>query len=470
MSSIRVGNGVSETTEVERISSLLAMLATDLVKNELGSQVRLDLLQQMKVFSREASGSHLLCTSSGIELLTAYAFDTETVEVSREAIRCLANCLFLNEPARQVFVNLQGPAKTCRLYKSNSVEDEFLSARILLICTYGTDLDLEVLLGDHALSESMCNALHRHSDDLLQVDDSDGYTRSEMQDVALQETLKLLFNVTHFAPRKIELFNSCKQDLFVILQHQRLSSPPLRPPINQVINALLNFDLNEDVENVSTKHVLKAVAVRLLDILELSLEFMYENSENDFESSGASLLSLLRLVFEAAPHEVKSHIQTKLLPTPEERDRPLGRSNTLSARLLNLTTSALLPNCRKITSELLFTLSGCDPYVFIRNIGYGYASGFLMSNNIAIPENALKEDAHVHHENERATAINPVTGQTLEAEAQSRPDIPEMTEDEKLREAERLFVLFERLKNTGVVQIQNPVEAALQSGRFEELD
>lgn len=67
-----------------------------------------------------------------------------------------------------------------------------------------------------------------------------------------------------------------------------------------------------------------------------------------------------------------------------------------------------------------------------------------MSNNIAIPDNALKDDLHINHADERATAINPVTGQTLEAEAQSGPDIPEMTEDEKLREAERLFVLFER--------------------------
>lgn len=45
-----------------------------------------------------------------------------------------------------------------------------------------------------------------------------------------------------------------------------------------------------------------------------------------------------------------------------------------------------------------------------------------------------------------------------------------MTPEEQEREAERLFVLFERLKKTGVVDIQNPVEAAQQSGRFEEVD
>lgn len=44
-----------------------------------------------------------------------------------------------------------------------------------------------------------------------------------------------------------------------------------------------------------------------------------------------------------------------------------------------------------------------------------------------------------------------------------------MSEEEKEQEAERLFVLFERLKKTGVVDVKNPVEVAQQNGRFEEL-
>ncbi|KAL1839804.1 hypothetical protein VTK73DRAFT_3914 [Phialemonium thermophilum] len=45
-----------------------------------------------------------------------------------------------------------------------------------------------------------------------------------------------------------------------------------------------------------------------------------------------------------------------------------------------------------------------------------------------------------------------------------------MTDEEKEREAERLFVLFERLKKTGVVDVQNPVEQAFREGRVQELD
>jgi hypothetical protein len=41
--------------------------------------------------------------------------------------------------------------------------------------------------------------------------------------------------------------------------------------------------------------------------------------------------------------------------------------------------------------------------------------------------------------------VNPITGQRVHAEAaDSRPALAEMTQEEKEREAERLFVLFER--------------------------
>lgn len=51
-----------------------------------------------------------------------------------------------------------------------------------------------------------------------------------------------------------------------------------------------------------------------------------------------------------------------------------------------------------------------------------------------------------------------------------RDEGPEMTDEEKEQEAEKLFVLFERLKATGVVEVVNPVERAVREGRFEEVE
>ena len=61
--------------------------------------------------------------------------------------------------------------------------------------------------------------------------------------------------------------------------------------------------------------------------------------------------------------------------------------------------------------------------------------------------------------------INPITGQRRDMEPEDA--LPEMTDEEKEREAEKLFVLFERLKATGVMNVVNPIEQAAREGRLD---
>lgn len=60
----------------------------------------------------------------------------------------------------------------------------------------------------------------------------------------------------------------------------------------------------------------------------------------------------------------------------------------------------------------------------------------------------------------------------MASEQEDLPKLSEMTDEEKEREAERLFVLFERLKKTGVIDVENPVAKAMRENpeRFQELD
>ena len=166
-------------------------------------------------------------------------------------------------------------------------------------------------------------------------------------------------------------------------------------------------------------------------------------------------------------------MQSVLLPSNEERAQPLGKSDTLASRLLRLSTSAVAPNVREGVSILLFELSNKDATSFVRNVGYGFAAGFLMTHNLLVPNNALQGEDGIEDPGRRLTTvdgkeINPITGQRRDMEPQNPG--PEMTYEEKEREAEKLFVLFERLKATGIVNVVNPVEQALQEGRFEEVD
>jgi hypothetical protein len=113
----------------------------------------------------------------------------------------------------------------------------------------------------------------------------------------------------------------------------------------------------------------------------------------------------------------------------------------------------MTPTLRDNLSSLFYELSGKDAENFVDNIGYGFASGFLMTHNLQTPksvtsqsrsesENRRREEAR---KTRRHTAFptNPVTGQKVSAEP-VLDNQPKMTEAEKQREAEKLFVLFER--------------------------
>jgi hypothetical protein len=197
-----------------------------------------------------------------------------------------------------------------------------------------------------------------------------------------------------------------------------------------------------------------------------------------------------------------------------ERNQPLGKGTTLAARLLQLSNSASASNTRESISYLLFELSDENAEELIRNIGYGYASGFLVTHNKAVPVSSFDPtEAAAAASSSSGKPINPITGQTLDSEPVTADPFEGMSQEEKEREAERLFVLFERhgnipippallslhfhslhlsnlrrpgkkvvrrawanlrprnrLKKTGVVNVKNPVEMAVEEGRFQELD
>ena len=206
-----------------------------------------------------------------------------------------------------------------------------------------------------------------------------------------------------------------------------------------MVNALLNLDLaSKDAHSALFPSAEpSSVATRLIDLLQESSK-VYK--DDDLEGNVTALVGVIRGVHEYAPDEVKRHIRQALLPTEEDRKQVLGRSGSLPSWLLKNSTNPLTPHLRDAISQLLFDMSDKDANTFVNNVGYGFASGFLFNNNLPIPQNASEAYSTAGQDGKRL--VNPVTGQFLDREAQ--PDEPEMTEEEKEREAERLFVLFER--------------------------
>lgn len=100
--------------------------------------------------------------------------------------------------------------------------------------------------------------------------------------------------------------------------------------------------------------------------------------------------------------------------------------------------------------------------ILTAQVGYGNCAGFLFNKGImAPPPPASNTDANVPEDPD----INPITGSKFKP---SGPDpMDGMTDEEKEREAEKLFVLFDRLEKMGMAV--NPVRKAQEEGRFEEM-
>ncbi|RYN49013.1 hypothetical protein AA0114_g6802 [Alternaria tenuissima] len=448
--------------KLDDVTRILSELKTDLDVKKLSVEQRRQLLEQLKVYGRSVDNSDPIFTEDGLRTLGHHAFDGETTPAAQEALRCIANALLLQPKTRQILVNLGHGPHAAEKLKEESIDTEFLAARILFLTTYNANLDYAQLVRDNQLADSINAAITRHAK--RYSESAPRRNEQPMEAMALSETLKLLFNIIHHKQDLAPLFASSIPNVFKILVRRGIPSPPLSGPTRELVNILLHLDIeNEQGREGLFPSFDSEVNIRhLIEILDQAL-IVYPPKELD--ETVTPLLTLIHRIYTVAPAEIASTMEKLLLPTTEERDRPLGKSDTLSSRLLNLSTSALTPSLRNGISMLLWKLSHEDPATFVHNVGYGFASGFLMSNNIQMPEELFKE--HVPESGEEGIPINPITGQRLDKEEQVQME--PMTQEEKEREAERLFVLFERLKATGVMDVVNPVEEAYRSGRIQEL-
>lgn len=350
--------------------------------------------------------------------------------------------MLIKVEARQIFVDLGYESKACAQLKRETWDDEFLVGRVIFLTTYNTNAtlekDLEKLIDEHDLADTVIAKLANHAK--LATSSTAKGKADPMQDMALIETLKLMFNVTHFCKTRTDAFTRAVPFVLTLLTKRK--SPPSQPldgPFSPLVNALVNLPIDTPAATAALypEKSPQAVIDRLLNLLDLSLKAY--NDEN-LEQTVTPLVSVLRVIHgsDAAPPAIVTRIRAALLPTADDRAKVLGKGETMPARLLRNSTNALTPQLRETVLHFLFEMSDEDAHRFVDNVGYGFASGFLFQNNIPMPKNAAESGS-----GSGGRAVNPITGQFLDHE--SVPDEgPEMTQEEKEREAERLFVLFER--------------------------
>lgn len=290
-----------------------------------------------------------------------------------------------------------------------------------------------------------------------------------MDELALIDTLKLIFNVSKIYPDLAVTFSPSIPHILKIISRMDIPVKPLEGLASYLINCLSVLDLEEKKGKTLESNPLfpkfnqNCNVDKLINILDQAVSLY---SPEELEEKAIPLLHSLIVVHEVAPDGPRKYMQWLLLPEDSDRSLPIGQSDTLSSRLLKLSTSPY-PNLKTGISELMFVLSGKDAENLTRRIGYGFAAGFLASRGMEIPQTAGEAFATNADTSGLGSEVNPVTGQRWSAERQD-PE-PPMTMEEKEREAERLFVLFERAKANGLLTVDNPVAQALREGRLEEL-
>ena len=435
----------------DQVQKLLTLLSADIASASTTEPGRAQILAELKVLGRNPRGADAIFCTSGIQTLSHYAFGEFSPTTSHEASRCIANTLLLKPALRQVFIDLGlAPKAVDRLQYQND-EDGFLMSRILFLLTFEATPDLDDLLTSHNLALHIASHLSRFERQLAKDDKQfiDSFSA-----LALTEILKLMFSVTNAAMQHVQSFSSSVVPLIAVLAKLAVPNPPLQPPLSSTINALANITL---VERGNTSD--RDIASKLVEILDRSIS-AYTTSQ--LETLAIPLLTVLRKLFEVTSDETKIQLRRLLLPANEDRNKPIGQGDGLPSRLLRLTASTGLVNLSECISGLMFELSDRDASKYILNIGYGFAAGYLASHSIPVPASASSSRNEATETD--SVPINPITGQRLDKEPGDTG--PVMTQEEKQREAERLFVIFERLQATGVMKVENPVKQAVERGQF----
>ncbi|CAH1758891.1 14584_t:CDS:10 [Entrophospora sp. SA101] len=503
-------------------SELIKSLLNDINENKYNwnENVKALALQTIKVLGRDTKGCDYLFSEEGFKILLNHADNI----ISQESLTCIANSLLLKDSTRNLFE------------KYNS---QFLLSRILFIITVSSLSATKQLVDDLGIIDVLYKNISNIVKELSSLDyDSKKESSSPYtNEMILNEQLKLLFNLMMNYPKLASLYhcnnddkennndkgkvkeNNTKFDILlppileIILELKPPSPLPLSPPHSHAIHALLNFPVElilfptstssqstnqqqQQQQNLPKSSKKKSnnndqnnqylILYKLIDILKTMIFITikgdpdsvineYDKYDVDFDETITPLIVLLKRLAEGN-QTAKLILRNNLLP--DDVTKPLEKGDSLSARLIRVMTSVLLPNLKESISNLLFTLCDEDAHLFVHHVGYGNAAGFLMTKNILIPPppsttSSSSPSSSITNSSSKSNIsnsssskpINPITGQYYENEKPSL-SLSNMTDEEKEREAEKLFVLFDRLKKTGVMNVVDPIEAAIKSVRF----
>ncbi|KAI6046528.1 guanine nucleotide exchange factor [Pisolithus marmoratus] len=225
----------------------------------------------------------------------------------------------------------------------------------------------------------------------------------------------------------------------------------------------------------ATPVVLPDTAIRACELLDATLAAFFQGDHdpdearvrNRFqghwfmnESSMSDIISPLVLLitrFCLGDDDAKLRIRNWFVPENLDRTKPLEGRDDVLGRCLRVLQCVYHERLGKCIGEMFFAMYDSNPNN-LTTLGYGNFAGFLFNKGITTGPPPSESAPQMTTSDGRQ--IDPITGTVVK---EREPD--DMTEEEKEREAEKLFVLFDRLERSGALPpSQNPVRKAMQKG------
>ncbi len=245
-----------------------------------------------------------------------------------------------------------------------------------------------------------------------------------------------------------------------------LGTPAMSPPHIHAINTLMNIPvLDTDVWFPNQDYSILKI---LLDVFEESIKTMAPRKSSDepdetlygspIDQVLIPLCLLLKKLTIIPP--ARLIIKKRLLPNNLDRTRFLNEGPHVTAAMIRAMTNVSLTQTRDFLGDVVSACFEDNSKMmdltlverFVRYIGYGNAAGYLFQKGFSTPESTKGNGlGQGDREDEFPEGIDTMTGKIQEAKVDP---FEGMTEEEKNRETERLFVLFDRLNKTGVVQLK----------------
>lgn len=227
-------------------------------------------------------------------------------------------------------------------------------------------------------------------------------------------------------------FLKAKVPILQLITTAQVLPSPLQPPMSLLVAAAGIIFSDDSIRADGRLAISKADLDTVANILFRAIQ-LHRDQEN-FE---VKVLALVALVCSLASScEVgREHLKSRLLPSEQDRSLALGDGESLPHLLIRISVNASLSELKILLANLLFELSDKDPQHLVTNVGFGCASGLLLVLGEEIPRPSTEQ-------NQQNDSLNFVTGQRVTGV--SKADLSGWTDEDKQREAERLFVLFER--------------------------